>query len=192
MSILPAPYFPPILGETAGQRIARIVRAYAGCSLHHRRDELGALVGRGVDAPDDVVCITTNCATFAIGVLKAAGCQHTLLSKPYVVGMAFAWLVRIGNDHDAWRPAELPPSEGAVLWYRLPDLNDDHAEFFLSAPDEHGGGGRPDNAITVGHGDIHASWGRPLHRWLDPDALCLPDAHVDDAHDTDPSPPAAA
>lgn len=184
--IVPIPDFPPIPGETPGGRIVRIVRQYVGCSLQSRADELGALVARGVDDPLRVVGIKTNCAMFAIGVLAAAGVDHELLRKPYVNGMAFAWLVQIGDDFNAWRtpaPSELLPP-GAALWYEIPGLNDDHVEFVLQPPDEHGGGGRPNNAITSGHGDYHTSWNRPIHRWLDPSALGLADPHVDP---TDPA-----
>jgi hypothetical protein len=175
--IVPVPSFPPVIGESGGDRIVRIIRAYDGCSLSSRTADLGALVARGVDEPADVVRITTNCAMFALGVLKAAGCQHRLLDRPWQTGVVFAWIVQIGNDMNAWKPptAGLPPV-GSALWYRIPGTNDDHVEFYMSAPDEHGGGGRPNNAITVGYGDIHSSWSRPLWRYLDPDCLGLPDA----------------
>ena len=176
--IVPVPSFPPVVGESGGARIVRIVRAYAGCSLSVRRANLGALIARGVDEPEAVVGIETNCAMFALGVLTAAGCQHPLLQKKYVNEMAFAWLVQIGNDLGAWRlPAvsELIPT-GAAIWYEIVGENDDHVEFVTEPPDEHGGGGRPNNEITIGRGDYHVSWSRPIHRWLDPEALGLPDA----------------
>lgn len=178
---VPVPSFPPQPGESPGEHLARIVRHYAGCSLEARRDELGALVARGVDEPEHVVTVETNCAMFALGVLKAAGCPHELLDHPYVDEMAFAWLVKIGTDLGAWRDPGKDglPTKPAALWYRVAGRNVDHVEFLLSLPDEHGGGGRTDNAITVGRGDWHESWGRPLYRWLDPDALNLPDAAVE-------------
>lgn len=195
MTVVPGPVMVPLYGELPGSCIVRIVRHYVGCSLHARRDELGVLVGRGVDAPESVVGVQTNCAMFALGVLAAAGCPHPLLRTSYKVGMAFSWLVEIGDHYGAWRVAvasEIPPA-GAVLWYRIDGTNDDHAEFMLEAPDEHGGGGRPDNAITSGRGNVHASMGRPLYRWLEPAALCLPDATAPDGDPstaaTDPAPP---
>lgn len=158
-------------GMSNGEFIASIVRHYEGASLSNRRDELGALVGRGVDDPNAVVGIKTNCAMFALGVLKAAGVQHPLLNKPYVNGMAFAWVVQIGNDTGAWRtPDQGSPPEGAAMWYRTGG-NDDHIEFMLTPPDEHGGGGRSNNAITIERGDISRSVGRPLYKWLDPNAV---------------------
>jgi putative peptidoglycan binding protein len=170
---VPAPTFDVVDGESNGARIARIVRFYEGCSLSARTDELGALVGRGVDDPNSVVRITTNCAMFALGVLSAAGVQHPLLSKPYVNGMAFAWVVQIGTDTGAWRDPSTdgPPVEGAAMWYRIAGTNDDHVEFMLTPPDEHGGGGRANNAITIETGDVSTSVGRPLYKWLDPSAL---------------------
>jgi len=183
----PPPSFPPVLGESGGQRIARIVRAYAGCSLSSRLDELQALVDRGVCDPS-IVGLKTNCATFALGVLAAAGCPHPLLARQTAVGAAFSELVTLGDDLGAWRvwaPSEALPV-GALLWYEIAGQNDDHAEFLLEPgpPPTHGGGGRMNNAITVGQGDVALSWGRPVHRWLDPDALGLPDA----AAPTDPRP----
>lgn len=170
--LVPEPSFQRIPGETTGQRIARIVRFYEGASLSNRKDELGALVARGVDDPNSVVGIKTNCAMFALGILKAAGVQHPLLDKPYVNGMAFTWLVQIGNDMGAWRtPDQGTPPVGAAMWYRIPNTNDDHIEFMLTPPDEHGGGGRVNNAITIGKSDISTSMNRPLYKWLDPNAL---------------------
>jgi hypothetical protein len=179
--ILPAPTFPAVLGESAGARIVRIVRAYVGCSLHVRRQDLAALVGRGVD-DEAIVGWETNCCTFALGVLAAAGVDFPSLRIPLRNGFEFGVLVQLGNRFDAWRkpaPGDPPPPAGALLWYEIDGTNDDHVEIMLAPPDEHGGGGRPDNAITSGRGDVHASWSRPLHRWLDPEALCLPDPHVD-------------
>ena len=176
MRILPAPSFAANAGESPGDVIVRIVRAYAGCSVKVRRDELAALVGRGC-MDDSIVYVRTNCALFALGVLSAAGVRHTLLEEPTRPEMSFADLVRIGNDFCAWRdPATggaIPP--GAVCWYRLPGLNDDHAEFYLSpVGPEHGGAGRADNAVTVCTGTPALSCGRPLWRWLDPEELGIP------------------
>ena len=140
---------------------------------HPRRGDLAALVGRGVD-DESVVTWQTNCCTFALGVLAAAGVDYHGLKSPLVNGQEFGVLVALGVSLDAWRtpqPGDPPPPAGAMLWYRIAGTNDDHVEVMLAAPDEHGGGGRPDNAITAGRGDVHWSWSRPLHRWLDPDAL---------------------
>lgn len=151
-----------------------MVRRYEGDSLSSGRSALGVLVARGVDDPEAVVGIKTNCATFALGVLWAVGVRHPLLRKPYVDGMAFAWLDQIGRDFNAWRGLDEAPIKGAILWYRTEGRNDDHAEFFLSPPDEHGGGGRVDNAIAIIRSDISTSSGRPLYQWLDPQALPAP------------------
>lgn len=187
--ILPAPVFPLVPGEPPGDRLARLVRQYDGSSLHSRREELAALVGRGVD-DESVIAIKTNCAMFALGILAAAGCTHHLLSRQYENGMAFAWLVQIGDDLDAWRdPAkDGAPVTGAVLWYELAGQNDDHAEFLVDVSGPvHGGGGRPDNAITVAVGPVALSCGRPIHRWLDPSALGIPVAE-EAGEDVEPRP----
>lgn len=177
--VLPEPVFPLVAGEDPGARIARIVQTYAGCSLTERREDLAALVGRGVD-DESVVTIETNCAMFALGILKAAGVAHPLLDTKYVDGMAFAWLVEIGTDMKAWRSPDpsTPIPAGAAMWYRVAGANDDHVEFLIapggpSTEPVHGGAGRSGNAVTVGKGAIETSDGRPLHVWLDPDALGL-------------------
>ena len=68
------------------------------------------------------------------------------------------------------------PKAGSLLHYFTPGKNDNHVEWLLSDMDdqgcaEHGGGGRTDNAITVGSGDVTVNYGRPLQEWLDPDML---------------------
>lgn len=178
--ILPAPSFPPRAGETGGARIARIMQVYAGCSLSSRRDELAALVGRGID-DESVVQWATNCATFALGVLFAAGCPFDGLKAPLKNGLEFSLLVTLGDHYGAWRiavPSEYPPA-GALMWYRIAGTNDDHVEIMLQPPDHHGGGGRAGNAISSEIGNVHVSVGRPLYKWLDPAAIGLPDAVVD-------------
>jgi len=175
--IYPVPVFAPVFGESGAARIVRIVRSYDKVSLSNRRADLAALVGRGVDDGDRVVTISTNCGTSALGVLRAAGCPHLLVSKPYVSGMAIAWLVQIGRDMSAWRDPvkDGPPQSGALCWYEIAGENDDHVEWELDNGD-HGGGGRTNNAITVEHGPVALSMGRPLKAWLDPEALSLPEA----------------
>lgn len=181
--VLPEPNFPLLPGESPGARIARIAQSYVGCALHDpthptlpnkRLDDLAALVGRGVD-DQSVVSIRTNCATFALGVLRAAGVVHPRLSQRYVDGMAFAWLIEIGDSFSAWRPGDAGPlSVGAVLHYAVQGENDDHAEVYVSAAGPmHCGGGRVDNGITLETGPVTLSMGRPIMQWLDPDALGL-------------------
>lgn len=181
-TVLPAPSFPPVVDESSGARIARIVRFYVGCSIHQRFDELAALVGRGVDNTD-VALWETNCCTFVLGVLAAAGVDCLALRVPLQNGDEFGVLEAIGDAFSAWRmPAvsELIPV-GAVLWYHRDDgKNRDHAEVMLTPPDGHGGAGRQDNGVSLGLSDVHvSSLGVPLYKWLDPDALCLPDANVE-------------
>ena len=191
--ILPAPIFPMLSGELPGDRIARIMRLYDGfvpLGPHPvGRDALAGLVGRGID-DESVVDWRTNCCTFALGLLFAAGVDHPILKKPLRNGLEFTDMVTLGYSFSAWRVAvasEIPP-RGALLWYRVAGQNDDHVEVMLDAPDEHGGGGRPDNAITIGRSDPHVSNGRPLWRWLDPAALEIPTLPVADPH-LDPSGP---
>ena len=185
--ILPAPVFTPVLGEGAGQRIDRVVRSFAGCSLSTRRDDLAALVGRGVD-DESMVTWETNCLVFAIGIIAACGSDvaelrgHIPNGREYValsplVSRAGGWVLYTGQ----------PVKTGSLMHYRsVPyrvnaageTVYDDHYEFKLLASDEHGGGGRANNEITVEHGDWSHSVGRPLYEVLDPDGYGLPDANA--------------
>lgn len=166
-----------IPGESAGDRIARIVRIYEGCSLSNRKGDLAALVCRGV-CDESFVNLQTNCAVFALGVLFAAGVVDPVLTDPTAVGAAFSDLVTLGYRHVAWQPprAEALPA-GAWMWYRVAGTNDDHIECYLGNG-KHGGGGRPNNAITIGDSSYAISNGRPLWRWLDPDLLQIPTVQV--------------
>jgi hypothetical protein len=177
--ILPAPIFAPVIGEDSGARIVRIVRSYVGCSLSNRCSDLAALVGRGVD-DSSIVAWKTNCAVFVLGVLYAAGCPWPVLQRPLTVGTAFSVLVSLGQFYNAWKNpvTEGPPIPGAAMWYETPGDNDDHAEFHLGGAlgDEHGGGGRADNLISIGDSPEATSLSMPMHRWLDIQMIGLPDA----------------
>jgi hypothetical protein len=162
----------------SGEVFVELVQKYVGCSLHSRKEELGSLVSRGVDVPAQAVLIKTNCGMFSLGIMHRAGVDHPLLSTPYRLGMAIAWLVKIGRDLHAikkYTPAEMP-KKGALLHYYTPGKNNNHVEWLLSDPDstgmaEHGGGGRLDNAITAGISKIQCNNGRMLQEWWDPDCL---------------------
>ena len=175
MTIPTAPVYDLIPGETPGQRIARILCGYDGCSAKVNRAKLAAFVCRGIE-DESFVDVSTNCAVVGLAILYAAGVQHKLLQTKYVNGMAFAWMVQIGNDLGAW---EIPsannyPTVGSGLWYEIAGQNDDHYETLVGLnPTRHAGGGRPGNFVTAGPGQIDYSWGRPLRRWLNPDKLGL-------------------
>jgi hypothetical protein len=176
-------------GEAPGDKLARLVRPYVGSSLLTRRYELGLLIARGVDKPEAVVTIATNCAMFALGILAKAGANHDLLDAPYVDQMAMAWVLKIARDLGALvtcKPgAPLPPLKpGTLLHYHTAGKNDDHVEWLLGTPDpathkaDHAGGGRPQNAITLvtagapnNAGLISWNFGRPLESYVDPDKL---------------------
>lgn len=158
--------------------IISLVKRYEGCSLHVRKDDLGTLVCRGVDDPDQAVLIKTNCGMFALGIMKEAGVVHDLLNQKYKSGMAIAWVRTIGKDLKALQKFSKGnmPKAGALLHYYTAGKNDNHVEWLLSDVDdqgcaEHGGGGRTDNAITIGSGNVLWNYGRPLQEWLDPDML---------------------
>jgi hypothetical protein len=183
--ILPAPMFPPMLGEDAGQRIDRVVRAYAGCSLSIRTKDLAALVGRGVD-DEDMVNWNTNCLTFALGVIAACGSDVAELRQHIPNGREYVALSPLVKRAGGWALYLTGQSvkTGSLMHYRsVPyrvnaageTVYDDHYEFKLSGADEHGGGGRANNEITVEHGDWSRSVGKPLYEILDPDGYGLPD-----------------
>jgi hypothetical protein len=140
------------------------------------------LVARGVDDPQAVVAIKTNCATTALGFLRLMGIEHPLLKTKYKIGMAVAWLVELGGDLGILHPYRrdrtvLTP--GMLLHYCRPGTNNDHVEWLLGELDDngaadHGGGGRVDNGITVGHGPVLTNAGRPLIAYWDVPAALEP------------------
>jgi hypothetical protein len=194
-----APLFPPVAGESAGQRVFRVVRFYDGCSLSNRRDELAALVGEAA------VTWTTNCETFAIGVYRALGLEVPDVQAPLKNGLEGSVVEHVAARAGGWQPPSATPPVGALMHYRSnpyrktaagQTIYDDHVEFMGAAPDEHGGGGRANNLISIEHGDVRSSVGRPLYGWIDPEMLGLPDANVETsqaaAGDTIPIPSDAA
>lgn len=165
-----------------GQLIADLVKSFVGCSLDDRRAELGQLVCRDVDDPEQAVQWTTNCGTFALGIWHAAGVQHALLDTPYKVEKAIAWILSIAHSLRAVRypRRDGPPSMGSLMHYWLSDgkgTKSHHVEFCLEIPDmvtwvsNHAGGGRPRNLIGLGHSDVRWNAGRPLQCWYDVNAL---------------------
>ena len=180
------------------ERIKAIVHHYSGCSVLHRKDELARLIGKDFaetpeadcdpDRGSQSVLWRTNCATFALAVLAAAHlsaanarAKHELLARPLSIGTGFTWLVTVGQqcgDIVAYRRTGEQPKTGDILWYRHAK-NDDHAEVCLSDVGDdfvvlHGGGGRSNNAITVGRGDVRWSVGRPLHAFISVDRMKMP------------------
>lgn len=171
---------PTVVGTSSGDKLATVIKKYVGCSLSVRRDELGKLVARGVDKPEDVVTISTNCATTALGVMKEAGVKHPILDRKYVSGAAIMWVRQIGTDLHALvkytGPKGPQPKVGSLLRFNTAGTNNDHVEWLLSpiAADgtaDHAGGGRANNAVTFEHGNVVSSYGRPLVEFWDPDML---------------------
>lgn len=176
---LPVVTLPTVPGERPGDRLVRIFRTYVGCSLDVRRGELARLVARGVDDPAIAVTIRTNCATSALGVMALAGVKHPLLNRRYVNGLAVAWTRKIGLDLGALVSFHVGgplPKRGSLMRYHTAGKNDDHVEWLLEdvgidSRVLHGGGGRPNNALTESRGVITWNMGRPLVEWWDPDLL---------------------
>ena len=170
----------PYFNMATPENIVEIVNGYLGDSLLHNKDDLAELVARGVDDPNQIVQVKTNCAVFTLGVWWFVGVQHDLLNKKYVSGQAIAWARKIATDKNALRtyPKDGPPVAGAAMHYYTPGKNDNHIEHLLSAPDEnmnalHGGAGRNNNAVTSETGDIRTNYYRQLHEWVDPVALLV-------------------
>jgi hypothetical protein len=110
--------------------------------------------------------------------------------------MAVSWVRQIGINTGAlqkYSPSN-PPKPGSLLRYCTPGSNNDHVEWLLAPMDangnaDHGGGGRSNNAITEGTGDVRSSWGRPLVEWWDPDLMGIPVLTQEAPEPTPPPPP---
>lgn len=165
-------------------RAVELITSFVGSSLHQRGHELRVFIARGVDDPDtDLNARVSDCGLFAIGVWHALGVPHELLSSPYKIGMAIAWIDLIGRARDAKRaPHDGLPEPGDLLHYQRPGHNDDHVEFVTGEVADnagqwiadHAGGGRPDCAIGSSHGDLLWSLGRPLDCYYSLDSLVTP------------------
>ncbi len=168
--------------ETAGDHVVRIVRACDGISLHNHADELAALFRR-IEGDNErarrVSTWATNCATFADAALTLAGAPPGCrLLDPLRVGVAMTQL------REGAKAGRLPGTQwrslraGWLMIYWSGAGNDAHAEFCLTTPDavgvaEHGGGGRPDNAITCSKAPESILWshGRRLQEIYDPERI---------------------
>lgn len=162
-----------LTGESREDRLARWLRTCNGVSLSNRVEVLKALIRRNVD-PESLLSWEweTDCATTALGFL-AAGCVtpeamfHKLLQTVSVNGTSIAWIFQMGRELGVVRnytPGSMLPLKGNLVAY----AHGAHVEWILGDVDpttgiaDHGGGGRANNAITVGRGDIRTSANRPL------------------------------
>jgi hypothetical protein len=196
----PAPFDPTVRlpGETNGEYIARVAKHYSGDSLHVNRAELAQLLSRSsADDPDKAVALATNCATWACSVLFAclaedAAQERAVLGASFfqangqskgdsmgrlVYGLARAYKKNYGT---------VPP-DGAVLHWKTPGVNNDHAGIVDESDDagviaahsnhpdiETTEAGGSDNSVNTGtHTPPYLSWGRALEGWLEPDLLPL-------------------
>lgn len=159
------------------QRMIDIVNPWIGCSLNHCGDVLQAFFARVLGK--GLLCDgVSDCGLFALAVWTEAGVKHPLIGRPYVNGMAIAWIETIAKDLNAVRHVHDngKPKGGALMHYfsHRPSYND-HVEFCLEDPGHllmhHAGGGRAHCAIGEGCSDVLWSSGRPLQRWYDADAL---------------------
>lgn len=180
-------------GETTGEHLARIVRGLDGVSLHHHGEMLAQLFYASEDTAAraaEVATWKTNCASSARAIYVLAGVDSDALEllKPLQVGQAVAVL----RSYAARRKAMVAGSQwhmlragcGMMYWSTG---NDAHFEWCLGDVDgagiaDHGGGGRADNAITCGRGDVRMSWGRPLQEIYLPEAMVTNEATGDNPY----------
>lgn len=184
--------FTPQPGESLGNYVARAVRSLDGA--HPERD--GTLYWLAEHVEGDVAALemyrTTNCATSMRWILAWLGCPHPWCYLPDAKiraidpGGPVSWQLRIWRDLGAsimvWGKtyAELEEliGEGWPIHYDHKGiLNSDHVEWCLDRDlgdpedDEHGGGGRAGNYITVARGDVVGRVGRKPHYVADIEKL---------------------
>lgn len=172
----------PLPGETQGQHISRCVQAFNGVSLTNNVAQLDALflVNETPARAPQIAAVQTNCATFARCIFALAGCTSSYVLEPYPIGAGISLVLEAAQQLGCLITCSTTPNylsllgPGCLIHYAIPGTNDDHVEFCLGAPDPttgvalHGGGGRPDNAITVATGDIRTSLGRPIQHIILP------------------------
>lgn len=168
-----------LTGESPEDRIARFLRTLNGVSLSNRADVLIALVNRTV-SPMSLREWEwySNCAESAIGIVTAAcatlefaASVHPELVAPGRNGQSISRIYQMGRDLKivrSYKPGDPLPRKGNLLGF----AHGYHVEWVLSDPDangvaDHGGGGRANNAITVGHGNILKSGQNPLTEIFD-------------------------
>ncbi len=73
------------------------------------REAYLALIGPGEsDAMLRDMLLMNGCALTVRGLWRQAGVNHSILNRPYKVGMAVADVVQIAKDSDAWRTSGEP------------------------------------------------------------------------------------
>jgi len=171
-------------GESAGDHIARIVRAMVGVSFDRDRQRLEELFLANEPTMAEAKATAlreTNCATTMRAIYALAGCDHPLVTCPYPPNShaVMSWIFIAVREKRALFAAQSWRSAGAGwgLHYATPGKNDDHVEWLLEKPSEdgtarHAGGGKQRNAILAGGPDnIRWSLGRPLVYVIDPEMM---------------------
>jgi hypothetical protein len=184
--------FTPLPGESLGNYAARAIRGLDGA--HPERD--GTLYWLAEHVEGSVAALemyrTTNCATTMRWILAWLGCSHPWCYLPDAKiraldpGGPVSWQLRIWRDMGAlinvdgksYAELEALIGEGWPIHYDVRGvINSDHVEWCLDRdlsdpePDEHGGGGRAGNRITVARGDVVGRVGRKPHFVADIDKL---------------------
>lgn len=174
-----------LVGEKPWEHVARILRAFHGCSTKVDPERLFALFM--VNEPDrqhaiDVASAPTNCGTSARCVYALAGSEEKLITCPYPGQVIIGWLLEVGRETDAQIDLKKYPDAwqnidaGDMLLYHGGG-NDWHVEIAMDKPDpetgmcEHGGGGKANNGIAIATSDIRSNRGRPLVCFIRADRL---------------------
>lgn len=182
-------------GESTGEHLCRIVRAFDGVSLHNHADMLAAAFYTSEDTEKQAQLVSTwktNCASSARAFYVLAGVDPDAIEllNPLQVGAAVAVVRKYAARRKAviagsqWHL--LRPGCGMMYWSSGIDA---HFEWCLGEVDGtgkamHGGGGRSDNAITCSKQpeDVRVSWGRPLQEIYLPELMVTNEATGDDPY----------
>ena len=163
-------------GEKPYEHIARIFRAFHGCSVKNDPERLYALFYVNEPTQERAIQVAeakTNCATTARCVVCLAGSKLDKFTRPYQLEAAVSWLIEAGAEVDANIDLKKYPDAwerigpGDLLLYHGGG-NNWHVEIALSEVDiatgiaDHAGGGKKDNGILIDRSDIRSSAGRPL------------------------------
>lgn len=199
-------------GQSAGKRLWLTVVFFDGVSLKNHPDVLARLAEVVEDHALAEIHRTTNCATSRRWQWALGGCQQPWCRLPDEVIRAMAndptldaetraiagagpvaWDLKIARDMGALVVITSTAQYLALIdegWtvHFCGAAGTDHIESIGSKPDPatgialHGGGGRGDNAITVGTGDVRWSLGRPPRNAIDPTKL-VPELRKFDTQD---------
>ena len=152
-------------------KICAIAKEYAGTGATHNPDKYLELLAGDVEpeATRKGMLYMSSCALFARGVLRKAGCQSELLSKPYRIGNAVSDLFAIAYGKNAWVKADptLVPKPGDIfVIFNADNGSDAHVGTIVSVV----GKSSVDGSVTLGtceggQGNRGAESGAFVRKW---------------------------